>query len=81
MKYRVHVYAVVRVPIEVEAESQAEAIAKADEVNLHAEVRSAEAEYAEQVTGYLVDEIGDEGYTNTRSYDAHGQLERPKETV
>ena len=62
-RYVVHVYAVVRVPIKgVNAESPEEAVKKVDEeINLHEILDKGEVEYAEDVTEYLVDEVGDDG--------------------
>ncbi|QMI49882.1 hypothetical protein [Burkholderia sp. MBR-1] len=66
--YRVHLYAVVRVPIDVpSAASQLDAISKAERsVNLHADFNR--GEYAEEIVGVLVDEQGDEDYLNSRNY-------------
>ena len=73
VKYKVHIYAVVRVPVEVEADSQLEAIKKADQIDLHEiidhNIRYTEVEFAEEITGFLVDEIGDEKYEKTKYYD------------
>ena len=62
-RYVVHVYAVIRVPIKgVNAESPEEAVKKVDEeINLHEILDKGEVEYAEDVTEYLVDEVGDDG--------------------
>ena len=72
MKYKVHCYAVVRVPIDIEAESQQEAMEKAADTDFAAIIDndSDDYEYAEEIVGYLVDEEGDTEYTNTRAYDA-----------
>ena len=66
--YRVHLYAVVRVPVEIcEASSQLEAIQKAEsQTNLHTAFRS--GEYAEDVVSVLVDEVGDEEYLKSTTY-------------
>jgi len=73
MKYRIHIYAVVRVPVEAEADSQLEAIKKADQVDLHEiidhNIRCTEVEFTEEITGFLVDEIGDEKYEKSKYYD------------
>jgi hypothetical protein len=83
MKYNVHIYATVRVKVcGVEANSQVEAM-KMAEVNtdLHelfpykTQADGTETEYAEEVTGYLVDQHGDEEYTHTRYYDADMTLQ------
>ena len=62
-KYDVHIYAVVRVPIRgVDAKSPEEAVKKVDEeVNLHKILDRGIVEYAEDITEYLVDEVGDDG--------------------
>jgi phosphoribosylanthranilate isomerase len=78
MKYDVHIYATVRVKVcGVEAESQVEAIKNAEaNTNLHelfpykTQADGTETEYAEEVTGYLVDEHGDAEYSRTRYYNA-----------
>jgi hypothetical protein len=84
-QYFVHVYHVVRTKISIEADNQVDAMRKADSfipdiqsVNIP---YSAESEFqdhgvihhtesAEEVAGYLVDEVGDTEYANTRLYDA-----------
>lgn len=75
MKYRVHVYRVVRVPISIEASSQEEAIEAATKQLTEHSFRGQDVEDAEEITGYLVDEAGDEEYANSRTYDANGILE------
>jgi hypothetical protein len=63
MKYRVHLYAEVRVPLEVEAESQEEAIGKVMyENDLYPLLKHGDVEFADEVHGALVDEDGDEEY-------------------
>ena len=70
MKYRVHVYAVVRVPVEVEAESQLDAIHLAQNSrNWNQELDAGDHEYADEIVGYLVDEDGDPEYLNSKTYD------------
>jgi hypothetical protein len=80
MKYRVHVYAIVRIPFEIEAESQLEALEKADEFDLAEELaKGFRGEYADDIEGYMVDELdvdGDFLIGNSRSYDKHYN-ERP----
>jgi len=78
MKYRVHIYAVVRVPVEVEAESQQEAIKMAEEsVDFHSLLSHGEYEYAEDVDGFLVDELDEDGdHTNSTWYDENGEINR-----
>jgi len=70
-KYRVHVYLVVRVPFDVEAESQEEAIKAAEKLVDNDSYRLPEAEDAEEIVGYLVDEEGDEEYERSVSYDGN----------
>ena len=71
-KYRVHIYAVVRIPVDVEAESQIKAIKKAEaNTHLHTKLTNDEVKYAEEISGFLVDEIGDEEHINSRHYDAN----------
>lgn len=69
--YRVHLNAVVRVPVVVHAAaSQLDAIEKAlTETNLHQMFRSHACEYADEIISVLVDEEGDEDYRNSRIYD------------
>ena len=75
MKYTVHIYATVRVPIEIEADSQLEGLPKAE-----AEVFAdgpfgptnrikAKREYADEITGFHVDEQNDPtGFCRSKSY-------------
>ena len=86
MKYHVHLYAVVRIKsTEVEGFTQLEAIAKAKNKieplldngylfntpgNPAAGVEH--VEYAEEVVNYLVDEVGDDGYTQSLWYKPDG---------
>jgi len=77
MKYDVHIYAVVRVKIEgVNAESQTAAITAAQK-GLDMEYAIKQGEYAEEITGFLVDEVGDENYSKTRAYLADGVTPDP----
>lgn len=74
MKYRVHLYVTIRFVLEgVEAASQLEAIEKAEKKILtdlnQGRMNLYEHEYADEVTGYLVDEEGDEEFLNSVSYD------------
>lgn len=56
MKYRVHIYATVRVPVNIEASSPLEAARRAEnEINLYDKLSSNEFEYAEEITYFLVD--------------------------
>ena len=66
--YRVHLYAVVRVPVEIsEASSQLEAIQKAEsQTNLQTAFLS--GEFADDVVSVLVDEVGDEEYLKSTTY-------------
>ena len=83
MQYNVHVCAVVRIKINrVEADNMCQAIERAeDEANLaslfpHHIVDGGrlETEYAEDVTSYLVDVVGDEEYSRTTLFDANRQV-------
>lgn len=76
-KYIVHCYLVVRVPVEIEADSHVQAIEFADASIDHSSFRQAEADYAEEIMGFMVDEVGDDEHINSRSYDAHGNVEKP----
>ncbi len=71
MKYRVHIYPIVRMAVEVEAENQLEALKKADETDLSLWADARRIEFADDIDGYLVDEVGDEGFANSRWYDKH----------
>lgn len=92
MKYHVHLYHVVRTKVSIEAEDHLDAMKKADEFipNLQSLNVSFEAERqfhghgvihhtesAEEVTGYMVDEVGDTEYDNSRAYDAKYELVKP----
>ena len=73
-RYRVHIYPVVRVAVEVEANSQQEAITKAtDETDLYTAIRN--GEYAEDIDAYLVDECDDTEHEHSRWYDKQGNPE------
>lgn len=76
-KHFVHVYAVVRVKVEIDAENHQTAMSAADErlfsngfaVSLNPRGNGViEADYAEEVVGYLVDEAEDPDYERTQSY-------------
>jgi hypothetical protein len=84
-QYFVHVYHVVRTKISIEAEDHVDAMKKAVEFIPNIESSnvsfSADSEFqghgvihhtenAEEIVGYLVDEVGDEEYHNTVAYDA-----------
>lgn len=66
--YRVHLYAVVRVAVDVtDATSQLDAIARAEQtVDLASEFRR--GEFADEVIGILVDEVGDSDHTKSQAY-------------
>ena len=70
MEYTVHVYPVVRVPVEVEADSQLEAIKQAREMDWYRGVHGPGMEYADQIDSFLVDEEGDEEHMQSRHYEA-----------
>jgi hypothetical protein len=71
MKYRVYTYLVVCVPFEVEAETQLEAIKIAEGMVDEDSFRLKEAEDAEDIVGFMVDEEGDEEYARTQYYRAN----------
>lgn len=65
MRYRVHQFVTVRVPVDIEAESVREAVQKAAEQFSHGDIY--QGEYAEETLGYQVDPIFENGevdYTN-----------------
>ena len=76
MKYDAHIYATVRVKVcGVEANSQKEAIKKAEnQTDLYETLGESGhgTDYAEEITGFLVDEEGDTEYQRTRSYNGKG---------
>jgi hypothetical protein len=77
MKYRVHVYLTVRVPFDdIEAESQEAAIEAARKLVDDYSFRLKDAEYADEITNFLVDEDGDEEYERSQSYDANGKADQ-----
>jgi hypothetical protein len=84
MKYDVHIYATVRVKVcGVEANSQKEAIKKAEaQTDLYETLGESGhgTEYAEEITGFLVDEEGDTEYQQTRSYNGKGNQLRNRKT-
>ncbi|WIW89938.1 hypothetical protein K3M67_06565 [Sphingobium sp. V4] len=76
-RHFVHVYAVIRVKVAVDARDHHSAMKTADDllfanglaVRLVPAAQTVlEAEYAEEVTGYLVDEAGDDEFVRSRSY-------------
>ncbi|USN15606.1 hypothetical protein KIKIMORA_04880 [Brevundimonas phage vB_BpoS-Kikimora] len=77
--HRVTVYFTARVAVEVTAASHEEAIAKATaQFDGAAALAARAAEDAEEITGYLVDEAGDEDFANSRSYGPNGVEGDPK---
>lgn len=76
-RHHVHVYATVRVKVAVDADDHVQAMRRADHLlfnngfavrltpNADAVV---DAEYADEVTGYLVDEADDPEHLRSRSY-------------
>ena len=88
--YDVHIYATARIKVAgVEADSQPDAIREAlDLVEITPLLRcgdqiakrhgAVEVDDAEEITGFLVDEVGDEDFRNSRSYGPDGVTpERP----
>jgi hypothetical protein len=78
-RFYVHVYTTIRVKVAVTADDQADAMRRADLVVsggmfpvrlLPNRAETLEAEPAEEVTGYLVDEADDPEFENSRFYDA-----------
>jgi hypothetical protein len=80
MKYDVHIFAVVRVKVAgIGAESQTEAIVKAeDSVDLYRLFHNPgafsveAAEFADGISHYLVDEVGDSTHERSRFYETDG---------
>jgi len=77
MKYDVHAYVEVRAAARgIDADSQVDAIAKfVDDVEpglAERFDRGDDQSYAEEISGYLVDEEGDDNYGRSRSYWADG---------
>ncbi len=71
MRYIVHIYATVRVPVNIEASSPLEAARRAEnEVNLYDKLSYDECEYADEIISFLVDEIS-EGGEVVKSYFFH----------
>ena len=81
MKYDVHIFAVVRVKVAgIDAESQIEAIHNAEgSVDLYTlfskpgSVSVEITEFADGISHYLVDEVGDLTYKRSRFYEADGE--------
>ena len=79
MKHNVHIYVVVRVKVlAIEAKSQKEAIKGVhDHVNLRDLLNRSyplsnveHIEFGDEITGYLVDEQGDQEHEHSRFYEA-----------
>lgn len=84
MKYNVHIYAVVRIKyVNVEAGTMEDAIKNAlDMADLERDWRTASpdyAEFADDVTGYLVDEVGDDEFEHTVAFDQNMIPYKPEE--
>lgn len=81
MKYRVHVYMTVRIPFDgIEADSQLAAIYTArkmagEQCQTLRDMVDLEAESAEEITGFLVDEEGDDDFNRSLSYNAEGETD------
>jgi len=69
-RFNVHLYPVVRLAVSgVEAVSHQEAISKSlERTDLFARFASADGEYAEEISHFLVDVVGDEQYTQSLWY-------------
>ncbi len=82
MKYNVSIFAIVRVKVvDVEADNQKGAIEEAEKsIDLYSMfVRIGDdkveyVEYADDIDGFVVDEVGDEEYAKSGHYDKHGEL-------
>lgn len=81
-RHHVHVYATIRVKVAVDAPDHLAAMQQADAVLCDhglavrltpTNERVLVAEFAEEITGYLVDEVGDENYARSRVYGADHQ--------
>jgi hypothetical protein len=70
MMYDVHIFAVVRLKVEgVQADNQQEAIHQAfQSIDLHAQFDGANTAYADEISSYMVDEVGDAEYGRTQCY-------------
>ncbi|EKU73323.1 MULTISPECIES: hypothetical protein [Sphingomonadales] len=76
-RHFVHVYAVIRIKVEVDADDHRSAMEAADELlfahGLPLRLTAAsptilDIDYADEITGYLVDEAGDTEFARSRSY-------------
>ena len=63
LRFDVHIYAIVRLKVAgVEASSSQDAVRKAERlVDLHQAIAAGEAEYADEIEGFLVDALDDAG--------------------
>ena len=78
-KYDVHIYAIARLKVAgVEADSPQDAVRKAEQrVDLHQAIANGEAEYADDIDGFLVDALDEAGermegqtvFFNAKEYD------------
>jgi hypothetical protein len=77
MKYRVHVYGTFHAPFDVEADSHEAAMKAAESLAVpqfdNGTVRG--LEYADEISGFLVDENGDEEHERSRTYNAECKRE------
>ena len=71
-KFRVNKYHTVLHPVDVEAEDQQAAIDAARDMKLDPAVMMD----VDEITGFLVDEDGDEEFKHSRFYNADGELTR-----
>ncbi len=83
-RHFVHVYAVIRVKVAVDARNHHSAMNAADDLLfanglavrlVPAAQAILDAEYAEELTGYLVDEAGDDAFARSRAYGPDHELE------
>jgi hypothetical protein len=89
MTYNVHLYVTVRVKVEdIEADNQVQAIEEAESLCEDSLARmfqsrastEFETEYADEITEYLVDEVGDESFQRSMFYDADRKPNPPTVT-
>lgn len=79
-RYVVHAYPIARISMEVEAASPEEAARKADEAfDYQAEVEGGSAYWAEDVEGFYVDEMDEQGVVRSTDLDRHFNAARPVE--
>jgi hypothetical protein len=69
MKYRVHCYVIVRVPIEVEANNHRDAMEKATDMDFNSLLNTSATEFADEIEYYLVDEENDPEFNKSQFYD------------